>query len=85
MRVFLIKYLPCVLSACSVNPRRSFHSEVIITATFKSYTGALEDQRICDRINSLIDSAADQPCALEIRYHHKCWLKYVCLQIPENG
>ncbi len=30
-----------------------------------------------DRINCLIDSAADQPYALEIRYHHKCWLKYV--------
>ena len=38
---------------------------------------ALEDQKMCDRINCLIDSAADQPYALEIRYHHKCWLKYV--------
>jgi len=26
----------------------------------------------------LIDFAADNPYALEIRYHHKCWLKYVC-------
>jgi len=25
----------------------------------------------------LIDCAADNPYALEIRYHHKCWLKYV--------
>ena len=37
----------------------------------------LEDQKMRDRINCLIDSAADQPYALEIRYHHKCWLKYV--------
>ena len=28
-------------------------------------------------MNCLIDSAVDQPYALEIRYHHKCWLKYV--------
>ncbi len=38
---------------------------------------ALEDRKMRDRINCLIDSAADQPYALEIRYHHKCWLKYV--------
>jgi len=25
----------------------------------------------------LIDFAADNPYTLEIRYHHKCWLKYV--------
>ena len=37
----------------------------------------LEDQTMCDRINCLIDSAAVDPYALEIRYHHKCWLKYV--------
>ena len=37
----------------------------------------LEDLTMRDRINCLIDSAADQPYALEIRYHHKCWLKYV--------
>ena len=37
----------------------------------------LEDQTMRDRINCLIDSAADDPYALEIRYHHKCWLKYV--------
>ena len=36
---------------------------------------ALEDQKMRDRINCLIDSAADQPYALEIRYHRKCWLK----------
>ena len=46
-------------------------------AAFKSHTVALEDQVMRDRINCLIDSAADQPYALEIRYHHKCWLKYV--------
>ena len=46
-------------------------------AAFKSHTVALEDHKMRDRINCLIDSAADQPYALEIRYHHKCWLKYV--------
>ncbi len=46
-------------------------------AAFKSHTVAIEDQKMRDRINCLIDSAADQPYALEIRYHHKCWLKYV--------
>ncbi|KAL8590504.1 hypothetical protein ACOMHN_010940 [Nucella lapillus] len=30
-----------------------------------------------DRINCLIDSAADDPFAMEIRYHRKCWWKYV--------
>ena len=30
-----------------------------------------------DKINCLMDSVADQPYALEIRYHLKCWLKYV--------
>ena len=39
-------------------------------AAFKSHTVALEDQKMRDRINCLID-------ALEIRYYHKCWLKYV--------
>ena len=29
-----------------------------------------------DRINCLIDSITD-PFSTEIRYHHKCWLKYV--------
>ena len=29
------------------------------------------------RFNCFIDSAADDPYSLEIRYHHKCWLKYV--------
>ena len=37
----------------------------------------MQDQTMHDRINCLIDSAADDPYALEIRYHHKCWLKYV--------
>ena len=46
-------------------------------AAFKSHTVVLEDQKMCDRINCLVDSAADKPYALEIRYHHKCWLKYV--------
>ncbi|KAL8575003.1 hypothetical protein ACOMHN_064534 [Nucella lapillus] len=30
-----------------------------------------------DRINCLIDSAADDPFAMEIRYQRKCWWKYV--------
>jgi len=46
-------------------------------AAFKNHTVALENQKMRDKINYLIDSAADQPYALEIRYHHKCWLKYV--------
>ena len=50
-------------------------------AAFKSHTVALEDQRMRYRINCLINSAADQPYALEIRYHLKCWLKYVRIHI----
>ncbi len=46
-------------------------------ATFKLHTVTLQDQAMRDRINCLIESAADDPYALEIRYHHKCWLKYV--------
>ena len=46
-------------------------------ASFKSHTVALDDQVMRDRINCLIESAGDQPYALEIRYHHKCWLKHV--------
>ncbi|KAK1877064.1 U3 small nucleolar RNA-associated protein 10 [Dissostichus eleginoides] len=46
-------------------------------AAFKSHTVALEDELMRDRINCLINYAADQPYALEIRYHHKCWFKYV--------
>ena len=46
-------------------------------AAFKSHTVALEDQKMRDRINCLIDYAGNQPYALEIRYHKKCWLKYV--------
>ena len=44
---------------------------------FKSHTVALQDQQMRDRINCQIDSAAEQPYALEMRYHLKCWLKYV--------
>lgn len=43
----------------------------------RANTVALEDQRMWDRINCLIDSVADQPYALQIRYHLKCWLKYL--------
>ena len=44
---------------------------------FKRHTVALEDQTMREWINCLIDFAADNPYALEIRYHHKFWLKYV--------
>ena len=44
---------------------------------FKWHTVGLEDQTMQDWTNCLIDFAADNPYALEIRYHHKCWLKYV--------
>jgi len=46
-------------------------------AAFKSHTVALDDKEMRDRIDSLIDYAADDPYAVEIRYHNKCWLKYV--------
>lgn len=46
-------------------------------AAFKSHTVALEDQTMRDRINCLIDFAGDEPYAHEIRYHYKCWLKYI--------
>ena len=50
-------------------------------AAFKSQTVAMEDHRMRSRINCLIDSAADQPYTLEIRYHPKYWMKYVrCYQ-----
>ena len=41
-------------------------------ASFKSHTVVLDDQLMRDSINCLIESAGDQPHALEIRYHHKC-------------
>ncbi|KAL7406316.1 hypothetical protein ABVT39_017681 [Epinephelus coioides] len=44
--------------------------------SFKSHTVCLEDEKMRDRINCLIDSATGS-YALEIRYHLKCWLKYV--------
>ena len=40
-------------------------------AAFKSHTVALEDQTMRNRINCLIDYAADQAYAFEIRYHSK--------------
>ena len=46
-------------------------------AAFKSHTVALEDQAMRDRINCLIDFAGNEPYALKINYHRKCWLKYV--------
>ena len=38
---------------------------------------ALDDTKMRDRINRVIDYAAEDPYAVEIRYHNKCWLKYV--------
>ena len=46
-------------------------------AAFKSHAVALKDQKMQDRINCVIDYAAGDPYAIEIRYHNKCWLKYV--------
>lgn len=43
---------------------------------FKSHIIVLQDDKMRDRINRLIDSVTD-PFSTEIRYHHKCWLKYV--------
>jgi len=45
---------------------------------FKSHTVVLQDNAMRDRINCLIDSITD-PFSTEIRYHHKCWLKYIGL------
>ena len=46
-------------------------------AAFKRHTVILQDQDMKDRINCLIESVNDDPFAAEIRYHEKCWLKYV--------
>ena len=46
-------------------------------AAFKSHTVVLKNQSMQDRINCLIEHVANDPCAIEIRYHKKCWLKYV--------
>ena len=68
---------------CKPEPAKHPESKLLLIsydhalAAFKSHMVALEDQKMRDRINCLIDSAADQPYALEIRYHHKCWLQYV--------
>ena len=43
---------------------------------FKRHTVVLQDDVMRERINRLIDSVTD-PFSTEIRYHHKCWLKYV--------
>ena len=45
---------------------------------FLEVTGivVLQDGAMRDRINCLIDSISD-PFSTEIRYHHKCWLKYI--------
>ena len=34
-------------------------------------------KKMKDRFKCLIDYGNDQPYALKIRYHLKCWLKYV--------
>ena len=43
---------------------------------FRSHTIVLQDPTMRDRINCLIDSITD-PFSTEIRYHHRCWLRYV--------
>lgn len=43
---------------------------------FRNHTIVLQDDAMRDRINCLIDSITD-PFSSEIRYHHKCWLKYI--------
>ena len=46
-------------------------------AAFKSHTVTLDDQEMRECINCLIEFTSEQPYAVEIRYHLKCWLKYV--------
>ncbi len=43
---------------------------------FRSHIIVLQDDSMRDRINCLINSTTD-PFASAIRYHQKCWLKYV--------
>lgn len=45
--------------------------------SFKSHTIHLEDERMKDRINCLIEFINDDPYSIKIRYHIQCWLKYV--------
>ena len=59
------------------------HNELVVGSpytsawnVFRSHTVVLQDDAMKDRINCLIDSISD-PFSTEIRYHHKCWLKYV--------
>ena len=51
-------------------------SYITAWSVFKSRTLVLQDDKMRDRINRLIDSVTD-PFSTDIRYHHKCWLKYV--------
>ena len=46
-------------------------------AAFKSHSIALDDQNMRDMINCLIEFTSEQPRAVEIWYHLKCWLEYV--------
>jgi len=70
---------------CLVLQSRIYQESWILIAydyawkAFKRDTVVLEDQTMQDQyqIYCLIDFAVDNPYALEIRYHHKCWLKYV--------
>ena len=74
------------LCVCCMKPEDTKHPECTgkwllisyITAwnVFKSHTIVLQDDKMRARINRLIDSVTD-PFSTEIRYHHKCWLKYV--------
>ena len=47
-----------------------------LTPRLGSHTVVLQDDAMRDHINCLIDSISD-PFSTEIRYHHKCWLKYI--------
>ena len=69
----------CVRCCKTQSPRHAESKQLLILydhawAAFKSHTVALKDQEMRDRINCLIDFAGNEPYALEIRYHCKCWL-----------
>ena len=42
----------------------------------KQHSVLLDNMDMRDRILKLIDATPD-PFAAEIRYHHRCWLKYI--------
>jgi hypothetical protein len=44
---------------------------------FKAHTMFLDDEVMRDRILAVIQSAFDNPFAIEIRYHTRCWKTYM--------